>query len=99
MLPNFIKNRRKSLGEIARENQISYLALLGSHARGEQKTDSDLDLLINFKKPVDFFELYDIEQKLAKLLNKKIDLVTIKGLSRHIKPYVQNDLQVIYESR
>lgn len=98
MLPNFITSRQKSLNEIVKDNQISYLALFGSHARGEQKGDSDLDLLINFKKPVDFFELYDVEQKLAKLFNKKIDLVTTKGLSKYIRPYILNDLQVIYES-
>jgi len=99
MIPMFIKSHQKSLEKIAINNHISYLALFGSHARGEQKADSDLDLLINFKTPVDFFELYDIEQKLAKLLDKKIDLVTTKGLNKYIKPYIQNDLQVIYESR
>lgn len=98
MLPSFVTSRQKSLKEIAESNQISYLALFGSHARGEQKAGSDLDLLVNFKKPVDFFELYDVEQKLSKLFNKKIDLVTTKGLNKHIRPYVQNDLQVIYES-
>lgn len=99
MIPMFIKSHQKSLNEIAKSNHISYLALFGSHARGEQKADSDLDLLINFKTPVDFFELYDIEQKLTKLLNKKIDLVTTKGLNKYIKPYIQDDLQIIYESR
>ena len=98
MLPQFIKSRQKPLEEIAKDNQISYLALFGSYARGEQKPDSDLDLLVNFKKPVDFFELYDIEQELARTLDKKIDLVTVNGLNRHIKPYIQRDLQVIYES-
>jgi len=98
MIPNFLKTHQKTLEEIAKANDISYLALFGSHARGEGEKDSDLDLLVNFNQPIDFFELYDIEQKLSKLLGKKIDLVTTKGLSKHLKPYVQNDLQVIYET-
>lgn len=89
---------QKDVERIAKKNHISYLALFGSHARGEQKPNSDLDLLINFSKPVDFFELYDIEQQLSKIFGKKIDLVTTKGLSKHIKPYIQKDLTPIYET-
>ncbi|MBU1085151.1 MAG: nucleotidyltransferase family protein [Candidatus Beckwithbacteria bacterium] len=98
MIPTLIKTHQKSLEEIAKANDISYLALFGSHARGEQVKDSDVDFLVDFEKPIDFFELYDIEQNFSNLLGRKIDLVTIKGLSKHIKPYIQNDLKVIYET-
>ena len=97
LTPQFI-NHRASIEQIAQKNNIKYLGLFGSYARGEQTPESDIDLLIDFKTTVDFFELYEVEQELADLLQKKIDLVTIKGLSKHIKPYIQDDLTTLYET-
>jgi uncharacterized protein len=97
-LQPILLKHQKDIKRIAQNNHISYLAIFGSHARGEQKPNSDIDLLVSFNKPVDFFEFYDIEQQLSKLFGKKIDLVTTKGLSKHIKPYIQKDLTPIYET-
>ena len=88
----------KTIINLAKKNHISYLALFGSHARGEQKKDSDIDLLVKFNQPIDFFELYDVEEKLKNVFHKKVDLVTVEGLSKYIKPYIQPDLKVLYES-
>ena len=99
MIPNIIKTHQKTLEEIAKANDISYLALFGSYARGDQKKNSDIDLLVNFKNPVDFFELYDIEQKFSSILGRKIDLVTTNGLSKYVKPYIVDDLKIIYETK
>ena len=97
-LQPILLKHQKDIKRIAQNNHISYLAIFGSHARGEQKPNSDRELLVSFNIPVDFFEFYDIEQQLSKLFGKKIDLVTTKGLSKHIKPYIQKDLTPIYET-
>ena len=78
-------------------NDVEFAALFGSFARSEQRPDSDVDLLIRLKKPKSFFELGRLEDQLSQKLSRKIDLVTEKSLSRHIKPYVMKDLHVIYE--
>ena len=98
MNQNLLVRNNKAIINVAKKNQISYLALFGSHARGEQKKDSDVDLLVKFNQPVDFFELYDVEKELENALHKKVDLVTVEGMSKYILPYIQPDLKILYES-
>ncbi|MBU1323348.1 nucleotidyltransferase family protein [Patescibacteria group bacterium] len=88
---------QKKIAKVAKANHVSYLALFGSYARGEQKKNSDIDFLVKFSKPIGFFELLDTEDELSHLLGKKVDLVTKDGLSKYIKPYIQDDLTTIYE--
>ncbi len=95
----FLQQHQQAIQDICRQEGISYLALFGSHARGDQNPDSDIDLLVKYKNPVDFVELYDTEEKFKKLFRKDVDLVTTSGLSKYIKPYIQDDLTVLYEEK
>jgi len=99
MIPIIIKNHQKSLEKIAKANDISYLALFGSHARNEQKSNSDVDLLIEFSQEKSLFDLVSIEQKMQDKTGKKIDLQTINSISKYIKPYIKKDLTTIYDHR
>jgi len=55
------------------------IGLFGSYAKESQSENSDIDLVVDFDKPIglDFVELGDY---LENLLNKKVDLVTLEGL-------------------
>ena len=97
MTSNPLAKYREKIAQVAKANHICYLALFGSYARGEQRKNSDVDFLVEFNKPIGFFELLDTEEKLSNLLGRKVDLVTKAGLSKYIKPYIQDDLTTIYE--
>ncbi|PIZ47826.1 DNA polymerase beta [candidate division WWE3 bacterium CG_4_9_14_3_um_filter_41_6] len=99
MLPNIINNYRQTIDNIIYENDISYLALYGSYARGEQKKDSDLDLLVAFDKKKGLLDLIGIEQSLSAILGVKVDLITKDGLNKYVKPYIQDDLTIIYAKK
>jgi len=62
---------------------VKKIGLFGSYARNEQHEDSDIDLLVEFEKPIGlkFFELSDY---LEKCFGKKVDLLTKVGLD-HIR--------------
>ena len=98
MTSNPLAKYREKIAQVAKANHIRYLALFGSYARGEQTKTSDIDFLVEFNKPIGFFELLDAEEQLSQLLGKKVDLVTTGGLSKYIKPYIQDDLTTIYET-
>ncbi len=71
--------------------------LFGSYARDEANNQSDIDILVD----LDYSQrigLQFIQMKidLEKLLNKKVDLVSSNGLSKYIKPIVDNEKQLIY---
>lgn len=95
---NLKKVRDKTL-PILKTNNVEFAAVFGSQARGEAKKKSDIDLLVKFSKPKSLLEIVRLENKLAKSLGNKVDLVTEGALSPYIKPYILKDLKVIYERR
>ncbi len=93
---NLINKSQKDVELICKETGITYLALFGSHSRGDQKLESDIDLLVTFRKTPGLISFIQTKQKFEKVFNRKVDLVTKKGLSKYLRPYVKKDLQVIY---
>ena len=71
--------------------------LFGSHARGEQDTMSDFDLLVELEEHVSLYQFVAIQLGLESLLGKKVDLVSENGLSPRLRPYVDQDKKLIYE--
>src|SRR5437762_13916925 len=72
--------------------------LFGSHSRNEAKPDSDVDILVDldYSKHIGL-GFVQMKIDLEKKLNKTIDLVSSKSLSRHIKPFIEKDKVLIYE--
>lgn len=68
------------------------VAIFGSFARGEEKKNSDLDILIDFNEQVNLLELIGIEQELSELLGMKVDLVTARSVNHLLKPYIEADM-------
>lgn len=84
------------INQICQESGITYLALFGSQARGDQQLDSDIDLLVDFKETPGLISFIRTKQRFEKAFNRKVDLVTKNGLSKYLKPYIERDLKVIY---
>ncbi len=81
-------------------NGVEYAAVFGSAARGEDRPDSDVDLLVRFKPEVyRNFSLLDhirFANNLGDLLGKKVDLITEHTLKEFVVPNVKKDLIVLY---
>ncbi len=84
--------QQETIRKAVRRFDPTLVAVFGSHARGEQHADSDLDLLVDFREPVDLLELIGLEQELSEILGIKVDLVTERSLSPLIRPYVEQDM-------
>ena len=76
----FTKILRQYLPELSKKYSISYLGIFGSYVRGEQKEDSDLDVLVEFSKTPDLFEFIGLKQDLSDMLGVKVDLVMKSSL-------------------
>ncbi len=90
---------QNKLNKVCEENAISYLALFGSHARGEETKDSDIDLLVDYTTSKSMFDHVRTQRSLAKALGREVDLVTKRSLSPYINDYVNQDLKVLYAKR
>lgn len=74
--------------------------LFGSYARSEHTPDSDIDILVELDRsqPVGL-EFIQMKLDLGRLLSSPIDLVTQQSLSKHIRPYIDQDKTLIYEKK
>lgn len=70
--------------QILKKNKIKKAGIFGSYARGDQKKNSDIDILVEPPKGIGF-GFAGIEIQLSKELNKKVDLVSYNGLSPYLK--------------
>lgn len=68
-----------------RELGVRTLSIFGSVARDEASAESDVDVLVEFDRPVGFFHLFDVQERLESLLGCKVDLVTQGGLRPELK--------------
>lgn len=77
--------------------QPSRIGIFGSYARGENKKDSDLDVLISFKERISLLKLVQIQQELADELGIEVDLVTENSLKNsRLKEFIYQDLIMIF---
>ena len=76
------------LPELQQQHAVADMALFGSFARGDQRPDSDVDILVEFTKPIGFVAFLRLEQRLEELLGRKVDLVTRKALKPHIGKHI-----------
>lgn len=81
------------------KDAIKSISVFGSYLHGDAQPDSDIDLIVDFKKPIGLFKFMDIKFTLEDKLGRKVDLVTPNGLSKYIRPKVLREAQKIYESK
>ncbi len=67
---------------------IRKIGLFGSYSRGEQNMESDVDLLVQFERPIGFFNFIAIENYLSERIGVKVELVTEDALKPLLKPYI-----------
>lgn len=88
---------RTSIQNYFKSQPVNRAYLFGSYARGEQDEKSDIDLLVEFDSKTDLFSFIRMKNELETLLQKPVDLVSSKGVSRFIKPFIEKEKILIYE--
>jgi len=75
---------RQHLPELQRRYRVRALWLFGSHARGEPRRRSDIDVLVEFSETPSLLELARLQRELSLLLGKRVDLALKDALKPHI---------------
>lgn len=93
-----IEEIKQKTTPILRRYGVNYAAVFGSVARGDDRSQSDVDILVRLGRPTGMVGFMMLIEKLEEVLGKKVDLVTEQSLDEHVRPYVMPDLKVIYEA-
>jgi uncharacterized protein len=92
-------NRREILAKL-RENEatlrargVSHVALFGSRTCGDDRADSDIDIMIEFDPAADVtvFNYAGVKEYIANLFHGPVDVFSREGLKPHIRPAVTTD--------
>jgi uncharacterized protein len=87
-----------ALADLCRLYRVRELSLFGSAARGDMRPDSDIDLLVEFlpESEVDLVDYAGLMLDLARLLGRKVDLVSKNGLKPLIRASVLEEARLLY---
>ena len=72
--------------------------MFGSYARGDNKDDSDIDILVQLGKSMSLFDFVGLKLDLEDKLGTKVDLVQYKTIKPSIKDYILKDEVIFYQA-
>ena len=87
-MKNDIEDMKKKIRKILKKCGIVRAGIFGSYARGEQKKNSDVDILIQPTKDMSLLDFVHVKHELEDILGKKVDLVSYK----YIHPYLKEKI-------
>jgi len=90
-----VRQKRSEILAIADHYGATNLRIFGSVARGDDRPDSDIDILIDQERRWSLLEHIGMMQDLEDLLECKVDLATADALRERIKDYVFKDAVVL----
>lgn len=87
----YIRKLKELKPLLRKKFKVSRIGIFGSFARNSQTEDSDIDILVEFYRPIGL-QFFDLREYLEKELGRKVDLVSYSAISPYIKPYIEKDV-------
>ena len=73
---------------LAEQYGVSVVGIFGSYVRGEERIESDIDLLAEILRPISLLELIGAEIYLSETLRAKVDLIPKRSLREELRETV-----------
>jgi uncharacterized protein len=86
-----VRRNRQRMRRAAARHGVSNLRLFGSTARGDDRPDSDIDLLVHLDRQIGLIGLARIRHELEDILGVPVDVVPDDGLKPGVRAAVERD--------
>ncbi|MBL7117210.1 MAG: nucleotidyltransferase family protein [Candidatus Syntrophoarchaeum sp.] len=86
----------EKIARILKNQGARKIAVFGSYVRGEERPESDIDIIVEFSERKSLLELVRIERQLSEVLGIKVDLLTEKSISPYLIDAIRKEMEVIY---
>lgn len=83
--------RARDLRRLGAARGMTNIRVFGSTARGDDRADSDIDLVVDVKSGTGIFALAGFQREASKLLNEVVDVVPSRGLKDYVRVGVDAD--------
>lgn len=87
-----VEAHRGALLKVLRSHGVTNPEIFGSAARGDDREDSDLDLLVDFAPGTNTIDILGIKRELEDVLGVPVDLVPRNGLKERVRSRAAKDL-------
>ncbi|MDO5843729.1 MAG: nucleotidyltransferase family protein [Methanocorpusculum sp.] len=88
-----LKKLETNLSEIRERFGIETIGIFGSVARGEDTSESDIDILYKFStKTIRLRQFMGLKEYLEDLFERNVDLIGINWIEPSIRPYIEQDM-------
>ncbi|MBI3032062.1 nucleotidyltransferase family protein [Candidatus Woesearchaeota archaeon] len=83
---------KKQIIPVLKRYHVKKAGIFGSYARGEQKKNSDVDILIEVKTvKFSLLDMVRLEREIEETIGKKVDLLTYRSINPLLKDYILRD--------
>jgi predicted nucleotidyltransferase len=82
--------------EFLKNEGVKRISVFGSYVRGEEKQESDIDIIVEFSERKSLLELVRIERELSEFLGIKVDLLTEQSISPYLIDSIRKEMEIIY---
>jgi predicted nucleotidyltransferase len=90
-----MRRRRDAVLAIAARHGVSRVRVFGSVARGEERPDSDIDLLIELDDDRGFDDYLGFVEEIETLFERRVEAVLSRSLSPHFRPFIEAEAQAV----
>ncbi len=90
-LNNIKKELEKLKLELVQKYHVQTIGLFGSVVRDDFSPTSDIDILVDFTKPIGI-EFIDLAEYIERKLHRKVDLVSKKGIKYKYFKAIENEI-------
>jgi uncharacterized protein len=92
---NLIKDRRNDILRLSKLHGAKNVCIFGSVARDKAGPDSDVDFLVEMVPGRSLLDLAGLAVDLERLLGRKVDIVTERGLHWYLRDKILNEAQAL----
>ena len=93
-LNSIIEILKKHKSELVDKYGLSQLAVFGSYTRRQERENSDVDILVEFNRPIGI-EFIDLAEELEQILCLKVDLVSKRGIKEKYYKSIETELAYV----
>jgi uncharacterized protein len=93
-LTDILNALRRERTRLFEQYALMSMAVFGSTARGEQRTDSDVDIMVEFDTTKDY-DYLELAEELERITQRKVDLVVRKAVRPWYMERIEPDLRYV----